>query len=132
MQDLTIIDLKAIIGHCQNILREKGYDSIESPAIVVSEHLAFTCHVMDDYQSTVEWNKRYQVGYKNIHFKSPAELYDQLQAIPSREQRELNFMLKETAVTAEMAKNIRSAQARAFVNEVLKAGEHYRNLLTAQ
>ena len=131
MENLTVLDLRAMIGHCESILKQKGFDDISGSCVTVKECLIFNTHLMDDFQSAAAWDQRYHVGYRNFPFANPTELYEALQAVPSRQERELHFMLKQTAITKEMAARIRSEQARAFADDIIRAGEHYRNLLPA-
>lgn len=131
MENMTVAELRSLARTVEVVLRNRrGYATVSLDGIMVQEKMCYlSVYLMDDFQKGLDYNDRYHAGQQVYLFETPAELWAQIGAIPSLEMRELSVLLKHAARLGQATEHFRSAQAQAFAQEIIAAGEKYRNLL---
>ncbi len=116
---------------------QRGYSRLHSLAFKVTElGLELNVFAMDGFQEHVEYAKRHFVGY--LTFSAEGHSWDarnaiwaKLQALPSREHRELLTLASTASAVIELRDAFVSEAGRSFVAQMTEMRAQYAGLLAA-
>lgn len=117
MSDLAATKLREHFSAFLNILESKGYNHIGIHSLDVSNaDLLLYYRAEDDFQEKASRELRVHSGFmESCRADTIQELYNKLQALPSREQRELRFLAQRLAGLAEAEEKLVSLAGKEFV-----------------
>lgn len=109
-----------------------GYDDVWALRLVCDEtgETIISCYADDNFQQKLPSEHRFKDGHKSITFSSVEELWQRLRETPSRAERELHVMLRQTASSIEHRAELRSEAARAFAERLNEQHKEHQHLLT--
>lgn len=127
----TSRQIEAIAGMVAEELRARGYDNIgDWTFTMLPEGYELSVPARDTWQENVPYEYRSHNDGFSCEFRKLDEIWEALRAVPSRERRELEVLLRQTNSFSEMAKEIQGQAARAFAKELIALAAKHQNLLT--
>lgn len=107
--------------------RISGYDRVTELRVYfcLNGEACVEYYARDNFQDSLSYSVQYRQGHQNFQVEEIEDLYKTLHKIPSRSERELRVLLRQTASATEHREELQSATARAFAERLLQ--EHRRN-----
>ena len=108
------------------LLTERGYDEATFYQVVLSEcSLTLNLLTKDYFQEDLSYDQKIRNGFQYFevdHDDSDpiASIWVKIQAVPTREMRELQVLARQTSTTAAMAGKLKSAMASQFVKDIVE------------
>jgi hypothetical protein len=128
-------DLKTAAEAMTNFLiTERGYDEASFYQVTLTEHiLSLNLIIKDHFQEDLAYDQKFRSGFEYFETAPDdpdpiASIWEKIQAVPTREMRELQVLARQTSTTAAMAGKLKSAMASQFVKDIVETRSS--NLLT--
>jgi hypothetical protein len=115
-----------------HILEVKGYTRWEVKYLYISQNkIIVYFEAVDDFQENLPEEYRVWSGcYERISEPTLQECYEKFQAIPSRHQRELMVLARQTASIGYNLEDLKNEQAKEFAKSIMDSVAELQYLIS--
>lgn len=115
--------VRSHIFSLNRILEVKGYTKWEVKNLHISQnYITVSFEAVDDFQESLPEEYRVWSGcYERISEPTLQECYEKFQALPSRHQRELMVLARQTSSIGYNLEELKNEQAKEFAKSIMES-----------
>lgn len=116
---------------CEWLKEHRGYDTTDFHWLVVhASAISFELSFEDDFQANASREQSYHSGkYQTIKIDNGDSLWNWAARLPTREKREVSFLIRQLQPIAGAAEQVRNLEIQEIMQGILGANSSLHNLL---